>query len=285
MSTVVLERDAEPREAVVEPPEPTWEMPPRPDISHLVTEDETPVDNIFSEKEQRLLTEPLYSSWQPGRPFAVFANVALYNAINQPPLVPDVFLSLDVTVWDDLWPKEHRSYFVWEFGKVPDVVIEIVSNRKGGEREEKQRRYEQMHVPYYVVYDPMRLVQEEELVVFEWMPGGYRRRADTMLPDVGLGLQVWEGVFEGTRSRWLRWCDLEGRLIPTAAEQAQAERRRAREERRRAEEAEQRAKEERRRAEAERRRAEEAERQAEEERRRAERLAARLRELGIEPES
>ena len=33
-----------------------------PDIDDLVTEDDIPVDNIFSEKQQRLLTEPLYSS-------------------------------------------------------------------------------------------------------------------------------------------------------------------------------------------------------------------------------
>ncbi len=257
MDVTVLERPPQPEEATVSPlPEPLWEPPPRPDITHLITEDDTPVDNIFSEKQQRLLTEPLYSSWQPGRPFAVFANVGLFNAINQPPLVPDVFLSLDVHLWDDLWPKEHRSYFVWEFGKVPDVVIEIVSNRRGGERSDKQQRYEQMHIPYYVVHDPQRLLQEQELVVLEWTTAGYRQREDTMLPQVGLGLRLWEGSFEGVRSRWLRWCDPEGRLIPTAAELAQAERRRA----------------------------EEAQRQAEEERRRAERLAAQLRALGIEPE-
>ena len=32
------------------------------DIESLVTEDDTPVDNMPSEKQQRLLTEPLYSS-------------------------------------------------------------------------------------------------------------------------------------------------------------------------------------------------------------------------------
>ena len=39
-------------------------LPPElhPDVEHLVTEDDTPVDNVFSEKQQRLLTEPLYSS-------------------------------------------------------------------------------------------------------------------------------------------------------------------------------------------------------------------------------
>ena len=34
-------------------------------VNALVTEDGEPVDNVFSEKQQRLLTEPLYSSWTP----------------------------------------------------------------------------------------------------------------------------------------------------------------------------------------------------------------------------
>ena len=36
---------------------------PKPNIDHLITEDDEPVDNIFSEKQQRLLTDPLFSSW------------------------------------------------------------------------------------------------------------------------------------------------------------------------------------------------------------------------------
>ena len=32
------------------------------DISHIVIEDDTPMDNFQSEKQQRLLVEPLYSS-------------------------------------------------------------------------------------------------------------------------------------------------------------------------------------------------------------------------------
>ena len=50
----------------------------RPCVDHIVTEDDTPVDNIFSEKQQRLLTEPLYSSWTPGRLFLAAANVGLF---------------------------------------------------------------------------------------------------------------------------------------------------------------------------------------------------------------
>lgn len=70
----------------------------RPDISHLITEDDTPVDNIFTEKQQRLLTSPLYDSWVgpgDGRKFVTFANVGLFYTTNRPAVVPDALLSLD----------------------------------------------------------------------------------------------------------------------------------------------------------------------------------------------
>lgn len=43
-------------------------IPPEflPRVDDLVTEDDTPVDNIFSAKQHRLLVEPLYSSWRGG---------------------------------------------------------------------------------------------------------------------------------------------------------------------------------------------------------------------------
>ena len=103
------------------------------DIESLVTEDDTPVDNMPSEKQQRLLTEPLYSSWAGpggGRTFLAAANVGVFVEARNPAIVPDVFVSLDVQVADNWWDKRHRSYFVWEFGKPPELVVEIVSNRK-----------------------------------------------------------------------------------------------------------------------------------------------------------
>ncbi len=76
-----------------------------PDETQLVMEDATPVDNIFSEKQQRLLTESLYSSWRgPGaeRPFLALANVGVFYALAKASLVPDVLLSLDVQAPADL---------------------------------------------------------------------------------------------------------------------------------------------------------------------------------------
>ena len=115
-----------------------------PNINHLITEDDTPVDNLFSEKQQRLLTEPLYSTWRGGeqqRSFLAAANVGLFASADMPPLVPDVFLSMDVHIAEEWFERRHRTYFFWEFGKSPEVVIEIVANRVGGETTRKLEEY------------------------------------------------------------------------------------------------------------------------------------------------
>jgi Uma2 family endonuclease len=236
-------------DSIEEYPEDFW-----PDVDDLVTEDDTPVDSIFSEKQQRLLTEPLYSSGL-GRPFAAMANVGLFYQTHHPPLVPDMLLSLGVEIPADVWTKSHRAYFVWEFGKPPDVVVEVVSNREGHELDSKVADYAAIGVKYYAVFDPERLLGERILRLHELHGATSIERAGLWMPDIGLGLCLWEGSYEGMSARWLRWCDAEGNPIATGAEGAHQERQRADQERQR----------------------------AEQERARAERLAERLRALGIDP--
>jgi Uma2 family endonuclease len=208
----------------------------RPDVSHIETEDNAPVDNLFSEKQMRLLTEPLYASWQREKPFLAMADVGLFYGIRLPPLVPDMMLSLDVEPAADWFQKEHRSYFVWEFGKSPEVVIEIVSNFKGEELGAKLEKYATANVPYYAVFDPARHYGEPPLRIFERSVTGYHpittntHNEDaeyTMLNLVGLGLRLWEGVFEGRHNVWLRWCDAGGKVIPTGKERADSAQERA----------------------------------------------------------
>jgi len=206
-----------------------------PDVSGFVTEDDTPVDNFAQEKQQRLLTESLYSSgYAPPvaedgcpRPFIAAANVGLYGTLKDDPLVPDVLLSLDVEIAKDWWAKRNRVYMVWEMGKLPDVVIEIVSNNEGDELGAKRRRYAKMKIPHYVVWDPQELLGDKMLHVFEL-------RGDLLVPteshffaSVGLGLVAWKGVFEGRHELWLRWRTADGRLLPTGAERADAAQSRA----------------------------------------------------------
>ena len=211
-----------------------------PDESGLVTEDDAPVDSILCEKEQRILTEPLYSSWAgplpagPGaesgesgeggepRPFAVLANVGLFSSIDEPPVVPDVMLSLDVKIPSDLELKKNRSYFLWRYGKPPEVVIEIVSNREGDELGKRFQRYRKIRVAYYVVYDPLHLLGAASIQTFELRGDLYVSIERPWFENVGLGLVEWEGAFEGTPGRWLRWCTRDGIVVPTGAERAQA---------------------------------------------------------------
>ncbi len=200
-------------------------------IEHLVTEDDRPVDNRFSEKQRRLLTSPLYSSWAGpggGRPFMVCADVGVFLHPREAPLVPDVFLSLDVKELQEPWAKEGRSYFIWEYKKAPDVVIELVSNEKGGEMAGKYVRYADFGVPLYVVFDPLRLVQAEAVRAYRRTPAAaYRPCGYETLPGVGLGLRLWRGRFENLDATWLRWQNASGELIPTGGERAARERARA----------------------------------------------------------
>lgn len=198
-----------------------------PNIDHLVTEDDTPVDNIFSERQQRLLTESLYASWKAERPFVALANVGLFYAVRKTAVVPDILVSLDVELPEDVWEKRHRSYFLWEYGKPPEVVIEIVSNRKGGELDEKRRLYAQIGVAYYVVFDPAEHLQQGILQLFELQGRRYVSLEGIWLPELNIGLMLWEGEYEGVTGSWLRWCDAQGDLILTGAESAQQQRQRA----------------------------------------------------------
>jgi Uma2 family endonuclease len=240
---------------------------PAPDISQIVIEDDTPVDNFRSEKQQRLLAEVLYTSWLTptgSQTFIAAANVGVFYGIGLPPLVPDVFLSLDVTMPSDWQQKKNRTYFVWEFGKAPDVVIEIVSNREGNELGSKLSDYARMAVGYYIVFDPLELLGNQILRTYQLAVRHYVEMESFWMEEVGLGVTLWEGVFEGKEDVWLRWCDKEGNVLPTGAERAKEAELRARNAQQRAENAEQ--------------RAESAEQ-------RAEQLAARLRALGIDPDT
>lgn len=197
-----------------------------PDASQLVTEDDTPVDNFASEKQQRLLVSTLYSSLQ-NQTFLAAANVGIYHTDGQPPIVPDVFLSLDVQVPQNWWEKQNRCYMLWKFGKPPEVVIEIVSNKEGDELGTKLKTYEQMRASYYVVYDPTQQLSEQALRIYEIRGRRYFETTETWLEQVGLGLTLWQGKFEGRQDVWLRWCYQDGTLLATGDERAKVAEQRA----------------------------------------------------------
>jgi hypothetical protein len=204
-------------------PGPEAEAEPDIDYDALVTEDGKPVDRIFVEKLYRLLSRPLYASWPglgAGRPFLVLVNVGWFYQRHTPAVVPDCLLSLDVTCPQDLQVKEGHSYYQWDMGKQPDVIIEVVSDRTGGEESYKKDLYARLGVAYYAVFDPKHLLSTDTLRTYELVGGEYRRADPGPWSKVGLGLRVWPGTFEGHEDVWLRWCDGGGQIIPTGEERA-----------------------------------------------------------------
>lgn len=206
-----------------------------PDVSDLITEDDEPVDNIASAKQKRLLVDALYASYRPECNFLADTNVGLFRATFVPPVVPDAFLSLRVKPLSDWWKKENRSYFIWRYGKPPEIAIEVVSNRDGGELDRKLETYAEFRVPYYVVFDPSHQLSDIVLHSFILTGEDYLPLAQPRFDSLNLALEIREGEFEGCRESWLRWTDLSGNLLLTGQERAEPEARRAESEARRAE--------------------------------------------------
>lgn len=164
----------------------------------------------------------------------------------------------------------------------PFLVVELLSLGTEGEdlgqtlREvakppTKWEVYERiLRVPYYVVFDRYR----SEFRAFKLEGLRYQELSlpdsKLWLEDIEVGLGIWQGQYEATEGKWLRWYDSEQRWLPTAQEQATLERQSAQLERQRAEQ--------------ERQRAEQAELELQQERSRVQQLAERLRSLGLNPD-
>ena len=159
------------------------------------------------------------------------------------------------------------SYVLWQEGKRPMVVIELISpgtqNEDLGRRESQGKQpgkwqvYEQiLGVPYYITFNRYN---NDELQAFQLVGSRYHSmelaKDRVWMPDLKLGLGLCRGEYRGKERQWLRWYDAQGNWIPTETERIQ--------------QAEQ--------------RAEQAEQRAEQAEQRAEELVQRLRELGIEP--
>ncbi|NER06090.1 MAG: Uma2 family endonuclease, partial [Okeania sp. SIO3C4] len=78
-----------------------------PDTSHMILEDDAPLDSFINEKQQRLLTTVFYSGAEIpiNVPFIVAANVGLFSHLRDSGIVPDVFLSLNIIGEKEWWKR------------------------------------------------------------------------------------------------------------------------------------------------------------------------------------
>ena len=231
--------------------------------------------------QMELLIETLNLHWADRQDFYVGGNMFVYFSPDQVKTEdfrgPDFFVVLGVDR-----TRERRGWVVWEEGdKPPDVVIELLSDSTADfDKKQKKEIYRtRLGAPEYYWYDPF----SAELAGFAgssraYLPLQPDARDRIISPAMGLALARWEGKYQDITATWLRWETLDGQLLPTNSECRQQEHERAEQEHERAKQAAQRAKQADQRAEQEHER-------AEQERQRAELLAAKLRELGIDPET
>jgi len=254
----------------------------------LPTQDDLPCsDGVPMETEQhRLQMELLINSLKPwlykSNKGYVSGNMFVYfspdQVKNEDFKGPDVFVVLGVS------NRMRKSWVVWEEGKAPDIVIELLSESTAKkDKGHKKRIYQnKLKVDEYYWFDPhntndfmgFRLVDS----VYQELP---LQNNSFISQSLGLKLSRWHGVYQNVDTVWLRWKTLGDKLLLLPEE---AEAKRANTKAKLASTATKRAKAETQRAEAEAQRAEAAEQLAKVEAQRAERLAQLLREHGIDPD-
>ncbi|MGB3695584.1 MAG: Uma2 family endonuclease [Spirulinaceae cyanobacterium] len=258
----------------------TWEALPE----DFVLPDE-PVENIQQPPLAAALTDALGAAGRIQPQMLIGSNFGLVATVRGKTVVkaPDWFYIPQV---NPVAPEViRRSYTPNLEGLSVAVVMEFLSETDCAELSIRSTPpygklyfYEHiLQVPTYVTYDP----HDGSLEVRTWSEGRYTlqevdENRRQWIPELELFLGIWRGERLGQNINWLRWWDRQGNMLLWSSEQAQQEKARAEQENARAEQ-------EKARAEQEKARAEQQEALAEKEKDRAELLAAKLRELGVDP--
>jgi Uma2 family endonuclease len=225
-----------------------------PDASQLLS-DEPEMETTLHWSQLEFLVKTLSWHWRGREDFFIGANLTIYfsrlQLKNRDFRGPDFFLVLDAD------PRPRPSWVVWEEGKYTDLIIELLSDSTADVDREIKRELYQDHfrTPEYFLFSP---------VTAEFI--GYRLRgrkyAAIHSNEEGRKWSETLGLYLGVEDGRLYYFTPGGDRILSPEEDAEREKQRA-------EQAVE--------------RAERAEEEAALARQQAEKLAARLRELGIDP--
>ena len=253
-----------------------------PDHTQLPETDGTFGKNFQEHPQSLLLTDsirPVLDALYPDGHYAIGQDCGIYWRLTDPPErgaeAPDWFYVPNVPPL--LQGKGRRSYVLWKEIVAPLIAIEFVSGDGSEEHDAtspftgdgakagKFWVYEQaIRIPFYAIYD----VEKASVEVYELVANQYQRcqpneRGHFSIHPMGVELGIWQGAYLNQMLPWLRWWDSQGNLLPNGDERAELEKQRA---------------------ELEKQRAELEKQRAELEKQRADRLAAKLREIGIDPD-
>ncbi len=124
--------------------------------SELPDSDDIPVDDEDQNLLPNVLLFSLHAIFAERKDWFFGVRMGVYHATSahpRVPVVPDAFLSLGV---ERVRGKSlRRNYVVWEENDIPPTLtLEIVSWLPGGEYDEKLEIYRKLGVTYYVIYNP-----------------------------------------------------------------------------------------------------------------------------------
>lgn len=228
-----------------------WEPPMPP--TDLIFDDGEPLETNRHRIAMNALIRSIPEAKIGREDYFVGGNMFIYyssaQARNRDFRGPDFFVVLGVDSQVD-----RPGWVVWEEnGRYPDVIVELMSSSTATiDTGTKKDIYEQVfRTPDYFVFNPY-----DPNSLQGWHLDTNHHRYQPLVPNeqgwlwcqrLGLWLGTWSGAIERTSAVWLRFYDAEGNLIPLPEEAAQN--------------------------------------RAEMEKNRAERLAARLREMGEDPDA
>lgn len=215
-------------------------------LINLPTQDDLPYDDhenmetLRHKYQMDLLLETIYPWLEKREDGFVGGNMFIYFSQDQVKNYdykgPDFFCVLDVP------KKERKSWVVWEEGKAPDVVIELLSESTANyDKTGKKLIYQnRLRVPEYFWYDPFN---PDDWAGFTLSKGVYQPLSlDSnnryVSEQLQLALVRWQGIYRDIETTWLRWQTLDGDLLPTDKEVSEREKLRAEREKLRADEAE-----------------------------------------------
>lgn len=160
-----------------------------------------------------------------------------FGVVGVPRLYDDVDMRLSYVVWQEginpfvvvelLSPgTEKEDLGEMDEDKLPNESEDVVDNgqavqpRNENKPPRKWEVYEQiLRIPYYVVFSRY----SNRLRAFKQEGARYQKlelhQPRVWMPELELGLGLWQGAYQGIERLWLRWYDAQGNWILTEAEQ------------------------------------------------------------------
>ena len=231
---------------------PDWEPPMPP--TDLIFDDGELLESKRHRIAMNVLIDSLYQHWSGRSDFFAGGNMFIYysstQARNRDYKGPDFFVVLDVDGKTD-----RQGWVVWEEeGRYPDMIVELTSPSTASvDIGKKKDIYEQtFHTQNYFIFNPFdkKSLQGWRLEKKKYQKLPLNDKGWLWCEELELWLGTWEGTILQEEAVWLRFYDEQGNLVLLPGEVADQESQRA-----------------------------------DQESQRAERLAAKLKELGVDPDS